>query len=392
MRASLPEDLDRRARAALVRLVALVESLEPGAVEDPSLARGAAGLAMTWRALEGLDPAYAGRSTAWLERAVALANDGEIHFGLYTGLAGLCWMIELARDPAEEDPNLGMDALLLELVEGVSDAENLDVVGGLSGVAVYAAERLPRPSAAALLQAVAAQVAARAVALDGGVAWRMFPEMLDWQRGQGMALLDWNLGLSHGVPGPIAALALAQRWGLGDHAAPIEDGLRFLLSEDRDDRAFPATCDAAGATTRGHGAAWCYGGVGVGAWLQGLGVLLERPELAARGAEMMLRHAERHQDTRDMNLCHGHAGVAWMLWEAAARDERLQPAALDALERLLVALERPTWDWRTDQEPFNPQTDVLEGALGVALVLASMLAPGPVPLSRLLLTSLRGPG
>lgn len=376
--------LRARAAAALDRLLALIDALDPEAVDSPELGGGAAAQALVQLAR---GPAREERALAWAQRAVALSSEGELHYGLYTGLVGVCWAVEQLRPP-DEDPNADMDELLLGLVAEVGPDENLDLIGGLTGVAVLAAERMPAPGAAALLEAVAAVVARRAIPVPGGVLWDTNPELHARAVEAGRDLQPWNLGVSHGAPGPISALALATAWGLADHGALIDRALAALLAEDRPDRSFPTTVGPDGAHTGGRGTAWCYGGLGVGAWLVALGDLLGRAPLVARGLEMMLAHATRWPDTVDAALCHGELGVAMLLARAAPRDPRLVAPTRRLLAAALDRLERGEGLPATG--PL--ERELLEGAPGAALALLAILDDGPAPVERLLLSALRGPG
>lgn len=382
----IPPDLSSRTRRALEGLRARLDALDPEAVGSPELAGGAAGQALAWMA-QG--PERAGQAGIWLARAVELASDGELHYGLLTGLAGVLWTIELARNQDEEDPNQEMDVLLLDLVLGVGDDESLDVISGLCGVAVYAAERMPAPGAAELLGAVAEKVAARARVVPGGVVWEVDPGLTAARAAQGTSSLPWDLGLAHGTPGPLSALALAQAWGVADHGALLDGGLAFLLAQDQPPRSFP-TAAGPGTCSRGRGTGWCYGGLGVGAWWVAVGELLGRSELVSLGTALLLRHATDHLDTKDPGLCHGDAGLALLLGRAAARDPRLREPAVAALGRLLGRLEGGALAEPTVYG-HAPERDLLEGLPGVAITLSTLLGEGTVPLERLLLTELRGP-
>jgi hypothetical protein len=261
----MPPEFAEVCRARLDALLPRFFAGDPDQVSRPQISGGACAQALFWMPLDR------DRSMLWAQRALSLLAETEVSYGLLNGLAGICWTTEQLRDPDGEDPNTEVDALLLELLDEMGPEENLDVISGLSGLAVYAAERMPLPSAAALLRAVADRVAARAIPIPQGFAWIPDPSMLALQRAEGTATEDYNLGLAHGMPGPLSVLALATAWGVGDYAPILEGGMAALLSH-ASASPFPASF---GATHHlpARGVAWCYGGAGVGTWLRAMGDL-----------------------------------------------------------------------------------------------------------------------
>ncbi|HNC95342.1 MAG TPA: lanthionine synthetase LanC family protein, partial [Myxococcota bacterium] len=342
---------------------------------------GACAQALFWMALDR------DRAMLWAQRALAILAETEVDYGLLNGLAGICWTTEQLRDPDGDDPNADVDSMLLELLEDLGPEENLDLISGLSGVAVYAAERMPLPSAAALLRALADRVVARAIPLPQGLAWIPDPSMLAWQRAEGTPAADYNLGLAHGMPGPLSVLALATAWGVGDYRRPLEQGMATLVSLCSASP-FPASFGPTGQIPA-RGVAWCYGGAGVGTWLRAMGALMQRPDWRRQGEDLLRHHLHTHLDIRSACLCHGDASLALMLHLLA--DPELAPLQQQAVDRLSTWLEqgapRPP-----ERENITPSSeDILEGAAGGAMVLARLAGLPAPPWERLLLFDLRGP-
>ncbi|UUU40176.1 lanthionine synthetase C family protein [Streptomyces sp. NBC_00162] len=204
-----------------------------------------------------------------------------------------------------------------------------------------------------------------------------------------------NLGLAHGIPGPLAALSLAWRAGYrrpGLREA-IGNGIALLSSaavEDGFGIDWPSgiAMDPEGRRTQArHPArtAWCYGAPGIAAALLIAADALEDEELRAYAVaafEAALRRSEEHIHTLSPTICHGLAGLLAICEVFARTTDSVQArAALPVLTERLLAhcsedlafgvqnLERP--DLRID----NP--DFLCGAAGVAAVLWTVSAPAP---------------
>ncbi|GAB2917052.1 lanthionine synthetase C family protein [Streptomyces mayteni] len=211
-----------------------------------------------------------------------------------------------------------------------------------------------------------------------------------------------NLGLSHGVAGPLALLALAWRAGVtvpGQRAA-IEE-LMALLTEwavkDREGVGW------AGVLTlddwlRGPSAAapvsrrpsWCYGAPGVSRAVQLAALALDRADwhdLAHRSLLPLLATPPERWPTDDPSLCHGWAGLLHLvgLLREHLDDPRL--AGLhDELAGILLSHHRDDvrFGYRATLTGVPGGADLpsfLEGAGGVALALDSYAAGGgPAPL------------
>ncbi|MFE6841335.1 lanthionine synthetase C family protein [Streptomyces sp. NPDC057686] len=201
-----------------------------------------------------------------------------------------------------------------------------------------------------------------------------------------------NLGLAHGVPGPLAALSLAWRAG---HRRPrmreaIGNAITLLSSAAfRDDfgadwpTGVPLDPEGRHSSSR-HPAktAWCYGAPGIAsALLVAAGALGDDRlrDFAVAAFEAALRRFEAHAHAVSPTICHGLAGLL-AICEVFARttDSAHARASLPVLTRRLLAqcsedlafgvqnTEGP--DLRID----NP--DLLCGAAGVAAALWTVSA------------------
>src|SRR6185369_3602711 len=152
-----------------------------------------------------------------------------------------------------------------------AEPRHFDLVSGLTGVGVYALERLPRPRAQECLRRVVDRLAERSEQVDGGRAWRTPGEALTLEASRPMGPFD--LGVAHGIPGVIALLAAACEWNVAaDRARMLLDGaVAWLLGRRRSDGAIGRFAASAGPGSDPSPArlAWCYGDAGIAATLLG---------------------------------------------------------------------------------------------------------------------------
>ncbi len=375
-----------RARAA-AEAIARDLSGAPRAAPGPSLSGGQAGLALFFAYLEGsLGQAGAGElAQRHLERAIDdLAELPAPAAGLYGGFAGVAWVTEhLAAgeaSSADEDPNVEIDEALLSLLRRAPWRGEFDLVGGLVGWGVYALERLPRPSAAAMLPLVVARLAECAEPGAQGIVWR-------GPRDPGG---EADPGMAHGAAGVIALLARMLREGVAGPevpsllAAAVNGALASFAREDDGDLA------------------WCAGGAGLAVALLAAGRAGGRDDweraardLAAAAAGLHAGQAEGF----DPALCHGTAGLCHLfhrLYQDTG-DRALLAAARRWLDHTLerrrpgegiggYLCRRRLEDGRLG---WIAEPGFLGGAAGIGLTLLAAATPVEPAWDRLLLLSSR---
>jgi hypothetical protein len=235
--------------------------------------------------------------------------------------------------------------------------------------------------------------------------WWVPPELepvdqdrVDYPRG------DFNLGMAHGVAGPLALLALAL--GRGHEVAGQRDAItrfaEWLISwmmTDDDGPYWPCRVSwdeqvngmwPASWFTR---TAWCYGAPGVAAALHAAGTALgvDHWRATAVGA---LRSALRRDESRwrldGPTVCHGYAGLLQVVWRVATAsgDPELSHGC-HRLARSVLAYADPDlpfvfshlvpdspegWRTATAYKALDG-AGVLEGAAGVACALISVIPP-----------------
>jgi len=346
-----------------------------------SLATGRSGVALflAYYAAARDDTDASALAARLVEESLDLAAGTAIPDQLYSGLAGVAWTLAHVDgwllDVNDGDPNDALDTALLDRITTTDSPlpGGYDLVSGLTGVGVYALERLPRPQAFELLQAVVERLA------DWDAQspfWWSRHDELPWQVRSSFPSGAWNLGMAHGASGVIALLARADSAGVSnarpllnravdwllDQRLPLDVGSTFasLLAPDVEQRPSPLS--------------WCYGDPGVAVSL----ALAARTDAALETAE----HAARRvltdpQWSGDPFVCHGASGLAHIFnrMHQITGSEVLRAAALSSLERVLdsISLDAPP--------------GVLTGLAGIGLALLAAATPNSPDWDRLLLLS-----
>ncbi|WP_406723297.1 lanthionine synthetase C family protein [Streptomyces althioticus] len=206
-----------------------------------------------------------------------------------------------------------------------------------------------------------------------------------------------NLGLSHGVAGPLALMALAWEQGVrvpGQEEAmeATADLLRAWAVADRHGVFWPGHLSFA-EWRRGPAAydgrakwpAWCYGAPGVSRALQLAGRALGRSDLsdlARASVDRLLALPRSDWGINDHALCHGWAGALHQLGrlDEEWRDPRLARLRDDVASELVTAFDPALpfgLRFTMTKVPFGSDVSgYLDGAAGVALALDSYAVDG----------------
>jgi lantibiotic modifying enzyme len=384
-------------------------------VADPSLAGGAAGLAVlfAYRAVahSGTDDEAA--ADRWLDRAIDAVSDQPMEASLYGGLTGVGWAAthvgKLLPNLVREDVNEEIDETLLEHLGQSPWPDEYDLIGGLVGIGVYALERLApgadatRLAAVACLERVIDHLAQTAQHQPEGITWWTDPAWLIPETREKFPRGYYNLGLAHGVPGVIALLGCACAAGVAeDKARPLLDGaVRWLLAQQMTEgpAAFSSFVgpDIPPAPAR---LAWCYGDLGLTVALLWAARCVgeadwERAALAV--ARRAVEWPAGKSGVVDAGLCHGAAGVGHLfnrLFQATG-ERCFAEAARLWFERTL-ALRQPgrgiagylSWSPGADGAmTWLAESGLLTGGAGVALALLAAATPIEPTWDRMLLAS-----
>ena len=384
------------------------DELDPDAVPvwENVLSGGRAGqcLLHAYLALHGAGDAYADTAIELLDRATAAASELRMSSSLYLGFPGIAWTAAhlAGRLFAEdEDGNREVDEILLRSLAQAPWAGPYDLFHGLVGLGIYALERLPRPSAMSCLEAVVAQLAARAEHTPEGAAFFSPVGALHPKYREVFPRGAYVLGMAQGLPGVIAFLGSACRAGVAvQEARPLLDGtVSWLLARERpadSSYRFPHY-HCPGVEPHRSRVAWCFGDLGIAASLliAARGACEPAWEVAAR--RVALAAAARplaSAGVPDAGLCHGAAGVGHVfnrLYQATGETE-LGRAARFWFDHAL-GLREPGLGIagfrKASGSDWLDEPGFLLGATGIGLALLAAVSPIDPAWDRLLLTSSR---
>ncbi|GAA2274499.1 lanthionine synthetase C family protein [Glycomyces scopariae] len=376
----------------------------------PSLLGGHAGQALCFEYAARADPGSARRWRAAAKDALrSVARHSretpltDASFGY--GTAGLALALSecAAHEPGYARALASAHATLAEQVHGLprlrepdgADPLRYDLIQGGAGVLGYLAS-VPDPNAA--LRSAAERLVddlawrfAPVTARNGNDRRYVAPRFLEYPEDAARypdGYLD--LGLAHGIAGPLAALSRA--WRAGYRRPGLFEALRHTADQmvawsvtDEWGRNWPRILplDAVGAPLPTAGPvgrlAWCYGAPGICSALLDAAIALGDDRLrtvAADGLRSDLRRSlggDRRLDTA--TLCHGAAGVLTIAQKFAAHGDAAIGAHLaDLTERVLDGCD-PELPLVVQQIHTNAREtgldtpSVLEGSAGVALAL-----------------------
>ncbi|MFC9440396.1 lanthionine synthetase C family protein [Nocardia sp. NPDC057030] len=215
----------------------------------------------------------------------------------------------------------------------------------------------------------------------------------------------FNCGLAHGIPGPLALLALAERVDISVSGQPdaIERVASWLIAHRADDEWGPnwptavSLPDPAGAAPPSYGPthnAWCYGSPGVARSLWLAGTALRDNSLRTLAVDTMTavyaRPPHARRSDHSPGLCHGVAGLLQITLRFAqdTGDAAFVRAAAELTTRLLSMFRPETpFGYVALAEGGATANDpgLLDGAAGIALALLAAATDIPPIWDRTLL-------
>ena len=217
-----------------------------------------------------------------------------------------------------------------------------DLFYGLTGLGVYALRHYPRRPELGAILSYLVRLTEPLIVDDLRLPGWWTHQAPTPDGGDRYAAGHGNIGMAHGITGPLALLALAHLQGhtVHGHADAIWRICRWLDRWRQDEHPespwWPRTITLAeerSHRTRQDGPAqpsWCYGTPGV-ARAQQLAALATGEKTRRRIAETALLRCVSDLDQlaqiRDSGLCHGAAGLYQTVWRAAADAESPRLAA-----------------------------------------------------------------
>jgi lantibiotic biosynthesis protein len=415
---AISTDLRRRAMAVAMEVADRLRSPEPVTSTAPrvrrpaghpawdpsSLLLGHPGVAVLHATMSVADPSWAAATHAHLAAAASgggadLVPAAVLHGSVHGGYPKLLRTLSHALAAACERQ---VDAQIRRAAQdrpwlAVSD---YDVVSGLAGKGRLLLALGDDRSGEALnttlghLVACTAPVTAHGTSVPGW--WCRADDAGEFPQGY----LD--LGLAHGIAGPLALMALAHN--RGHRVAGMAEAMRtiidWLLRRAHADEhgllwpsriGFAQETGAALPVPGGVKAAWCYGTAGVARALHLAGIALGDPQLCATAVQALRGAVLRPWSDAGLvgpTVCHGAAGLLQVVLRVTEHDPDpvLQGAAGLLAQRVLYDFDRTApfgfrhaHRTRAGRVVGVDEPGLLQGAAGVALVLATFAHhPGTV--------------
>lgn len=367
-----------------------------------TLADGLPGTALLHARLSAVDSVFATAARAHWDAAVVRAATGPAQgAGIFGTFGGLTASLVLGS-PYLSDPDVTAAAtarsvrwLSAHAVKiAAYHAESVraggsgtswhvyDAISGLSGIGrILLAARAgghgsAEPGLVAALTAMTTMLTDNGVALPGWwVPTDQHPPVVAARLDPGGAA---DTGLSHGVAGPLAFLALAQSAGysVAGQTTAIRDAVGWLDRWRIDDHGWPNHVTgqelAAGAVAQrsGRRVAWCYGVPGIARSLLHAAHALRDDDLgqAARADLARLGTQNANWDAEGPTLCHGYSGVARCTTDV---DRDVAECAAAAVMQS-VDHDRPFVVAHVEHGVRHDSPGYLTGAAGVALTLSEV--------------------
>jgi lantibiotic biosynthesis protein len=384
---------------------------------DPcAIAQGDAGLAVMCAYFDACIPEQQWDVTGhrFLSAAAREAERVQIATaGLFGGLSGLAFAASLLSRDGDRYRRLlrNLESVLVPAAIALADrtvasadglaVSEFDLISGLSGVGAYLLGRCELGEASGALRRVMGALVEIGGTREGMPRWRTPPYLMaDETMMREFPTGNLNCGLAHGIPGPLALLALALRQGVevDGQASAVRSMATWLVEHRVDDAwgvSWPSGVPVDSLNTaavdrpspRPTRSAWCYGSPGVARALWLAGEALAEPSLrtlAVDAMEAVYRRPLAERDIDSPTFCHGVAGLLQVTLRFA-HDTGLpvfDAAARALLDQLLAAYRPESPLGYVSLEPGGNPVDrpgLLDGSAGVAMVLlaaASDVAPG----------------
>ena len=373
------------------------------------LMTGRAGLAVFFAYLAEAGLHKDAEELAWdfLDESEAGLTEHWMGASLCEGFTGIAWAhahlhqaLSHARDRGELKD---LDEALIALLRDWPSPDQYELLYGMVGIGVYALERLPRPRARTMLRLIVNRLEESAQRTTEGVAW-LTPQT------PGSPSREYNLGMSHGIPGVDCAPALEscrssesrrkRAFCIAQRVGPLAPALSGFHRKTAADSPPPSRRESRPPATR---AAWCYGDPGVVAALLAAAKVLEQPDLEQEAIDLAVSAAARPPSESliaDAGICHGAAGLGQLYnrFFQMTGHPALGAAARDFFAQAIefrrpgtgIAGYAPAPAPGSEDASAIDQNDagLLSGAAGIGLALLAATTPVPPAWDRLLLADL----
>ncbi|MCT9139773.1 lanthionine synthetase C family protein [Streptomyces violarus] len=374
--------------------------------ESLSLTNGFPGVALLFAEHSANDPASSKIAHEYLDQARLHVRAADLsHPGLYHGIGSLAFAVNAAHqatggyrssiETLDTAMRRGAATILENVHSGISATfRNFDAISGLSGVGRYLLNRPTSDNRDALKSILSYCVSLTEMTEEDGEAlprwWvRHAPNRYipDAQARDGHG----NLGLAHGIAGPLTLLIDAHVAGVEvdgqlDSIRALADTLLRWTAHDEYGMYWPSfisfTAFKDGALPAGERRlrpSWCYGVPGVSYAVLRAGTVLRDARYrtaAIDSVNSMLSLPPDALGIADSSICHGWAGLLHLVQKIERTGEVNFSGAADLLAARVIEQFNPETPFGYQFAVMDPAVSVnspgfLDGAAGVALALHS---------------------
>lgn len=332
--------------------------------------------------------------------AIRLLNDAILDVtsspfspGFYDGWPGVAWatthLCGLPGWPVDGDPVARVDEAVAPLVSHTWRGSD-GLVAGLTGLGVYALERLPRATATSSLAAVVDRLDEDAVTEAGRRCWRAAAGAPNGFAGPHPPAGAVDLGMAHGMAGIVALLAEAVGAGIPRARPLLDDAVTWLLDQRPlagSSALYPRWRTAEGLEPDASPQGWCHGAPGMAVALLQAARRAGNTRWEAAALDLAERAAATPLDQChivDHGLYQGAAGVAHLynrMYQATGRLSLRDGARIWFARLLDMRYVRSgvggflTYRPRSGGgDPWIADPGLLRGAAGTALALLAAIS------------------
>jgi lantibiotic biosynthesis protein len=316
-----------------------------------------------------------------------IQNDPNPNYTFCSGLAGVVWLLNYLREKKycqfDDDFFEDIDYILATKALEYLSYGQYDFLHGGGGIIFTLLERPEKNKE--LLIALTQTLLNIRIQYNGSKTWRYFTYEKE-KRNQ----IHISLGLSHGIPSLMVLLGKLYRANILQEECliAINESYNFLKQlknsqQDEKNYAFYPTLlidnESIKHTSR---LGWCYGDLGIGIGLYTCGKNINNKEMMEEAISIYDYYCTKINDPKfglaDCSFCHGTAGVAHLFYRMYLNttNENYKQAADYWIKILLeMGIHQDGYAgykyWT--KEGWQNKSDLLEGIIGVGLVLATQL-------------------
>lgn len=318
--------------------------------------------------------------------------------GLFAGLSGVAFAADslskggtrygklLAKIDNHLSPGVAAECDKLRQQGPGCSVSQFDVISGLAGIGVYLMNRRQNADLVAALESVLKTFVHLSGEAAGRPRWHSPPALLDKNMLERFPAGNINLGLAHGISGPLTLMSKALNSGVSVEGLEesVDRIAQCLCAAQLNDEGGVGWPDAVSLVNDGNQRsllsnrpAWCYGSAGVARalWIAGAALgKVQYQELALRAMEAAYARLKAGPTNLPATFCHGLSGLLQITLRFQ-HDTGLEVFSREAdilADQILLTYDPKTPLGFYCVEPGNHRVDnpgLLDGAPGVVMTL-----------------------